>query len=418
MSLLIRSNPASQAEKAYTWHVLFREILGLDYVLVFEPTEHGHELCLPNGQQFFIPDTFDSLHPASDWNFQLDTKDYQSPDFDVFAFCFFMLSRLEEYQTSHRDAHGRFPAKASWAFRNGVLDRPVVNECANWLWEKLQRAGFTGERKLPEFRWSFSCDVDHPRLWWTGAARLKTLAGALLKRRSITEAQFWLKQPGMFRRSAADPYDVFEEWMNLFDQYGHVIQWNFMGQRAPGSDCWYPLENPFIKKLILNLAERGHTIGFHPGYESYNNQDAFNQELNSLQELSPVAVKSGRQHYLRFSNPETWQVWEKAGMEEDSTLGYAEADGFRSGICQSYPAFDLSQRKMLHLREKPLVLMDVTLAQYLRLTPEQGIAKIRYYHKVVKQYGGELTLLWHNSSWNTPFWTPWKKVFLESLRLD
>jgi hypothetical protein len=62
--------------------------------------------------------------------------------------------------------------------------------------------------------------------------------------------------------------------------------------------------------------------------------------------------------------------------------------------------------------------MDVTLAQYQKLTPEEGLEKVRYYHQVVSAYGGTLTLLWHNSSWNTPFWEPWKKVLEAAIRLD
>jgi hypothetical protein len=72
---------------------------------------------------------------------------------------------------------------------------------------------------------------------------------------------------------------------------------------------------------------------------------------------------------------------------------------------------------MLNLREQPLILMDVTLAQYQSLTPDQGLEKIANYHSVVKSYHGTLTLLWHNSSWNTPAWEPWKYVLKEALRL-
>jgi hypothetical protein len=165
------------------------------------------------------------------------------------------------------------------------------------------------------------------------------------------------------------------------------------------------------------IDERGHVIGFHPGYEAFDDEQVFRKELHSLEKYATKPILSGRQHFLRFSNPRTWQMWESCGLEEDSTLGFAEIPGFRCGICHDYPVFDLESRNMLKLRELPLVLMDVTLAQYQKLTPEAGLDNIRYFHRTVKQFGGVLTLLWHNSSWNTPDWQPWKHVLIEAMKM-
>jgi hypothetical protein len=159
------------------------------------------------------------------------------------------------------------------------------------------------------------------------------------------------------------------------------------------------------------MTARGHTIGFHPSYEAFEDREAFKRELASLQDISPVEIVAGRQHYLRFSVPETWKMWEGSGLKEDSTLGYPEQVGFRAGICHDYPVFDLETRKMLRLREKPLIAMDVTLAQYQQLTPQQALESLLQLRKTVEKHQGDYTLLWHNSSWNSPFWENWKAVF-------
>ena len=122
-------------------------------------------------------------------------------------------------------------------------------------------------------------------------------------------------------------------------------------------------------------------------------------------------MTTGRQHYLRFAAPHTWQVWDDAGMAWDSTLGYPEAEGFRCGICQDYPVFNFLTRKRLALREKPLIAMDVTLALYRQYTPETAIERLQYLQRQVERHGGEFVLLWHNSSWNHYFWADWRKVF-------
>lgn len=396
--LRIVTSPQFQPEKEYAFHVLLREILGVEYVIDFQPVQE-HVLRLPNGNSLHYDDNFASC---------LNDGLFQFPPQDPFSASFFLLTRLEETLPGARDKHLRFPAQNSVAEKHNFLHRPVVNEWAEETWGFLKAMGWPGTRKQRAFRLSVSCDVDHPRLWWSAADRFKSVAGAILKRKSLKEARYWLNYQFSGKK---DPYDVFEEWLDLFEQNKIVAQFNFMGERPRNSDCWYPLQDPFVRSTIKKIAERGHRIGFHPGYESFGKPDQFHEELASLRAVSPAEIIGGRQHYLRFSNPETWQIWENEGLLEDSTLGYPEAEGFRCGICHDYPVFDLKQRKMLRLREKPLIAMDVTLALYRGYTPEQAAEKLGLLRKQVEKYGGDFTLLWHNSSWNTPFWEEWKSVF-------
>ena len=99
-------------------------------------------------------------------------------------------------------------------------------------------------------------------------------------------------------------------------------------------------------------------------------------------------------------------------MDWDSTAGYSEIEGFRCGICHDFPVFDFLERKMLHLREKPLIAMDVTLAHYQRYSSVEATEQLLKLRRQVEKHQGEFVLLWHNSSWNTYFWAPWKEVFL------
>ena len=405
--LIVHTSEQFQPEKEYILHVLLGEMLGISFRL--EYTEgRQHILQLQNGSELTIRDGFPELEQIGQEGPFIPLDEPWKPlEFDPFATAFYLLTRSEERIVLDRDNHGRFPAKLSQAYRQGYLQRPVINEWADSIWAALVQMGWKGERKLRQFQTSFSCDVDHPRLWWSGVDRLKTLAGAVFKRTDLNEAGYWLKNH-IFRQK--DPYDVFDEWLDLFEKNQLSAQFNFMGKRPITSDCWYPLDHPFVKDLITKIAGRGHKIGFHPSYEAFEDQEVFKRELASLQEISPVEISAGRQHYLRFRAPETWQMWEASGLKEDSTLGYAEAAGFRAGICHDFPVFDTVQRKMLHLREKPLIAMDVTLAQYQQYSPEQALELLIQLRQVVKKHHGDFSLLWHNSSWNSPFWEAWKDV--------
>ena len=57
---------------------------------------------------------------------------------DMIAAAFFMLSRWEETVVPIRDEHDRFPGTASVAYKQGFLDRPVVDEYALILREWLK----------------------------------------------------------------------------------------------------------------------------------------------------------------------------------------------------------------------------------------------------------------------------------------
>ena len=58
--------------------------------------------------------------------------------FDIFAASFFLISRYEEYLPHVRDAHERFTAEQSLAFKYRFLEKPVIDIWAYKLLEKLQ----------------------------------------------------------------------------------------------------------------------------------------------------------------------------------------------------------------------------------------------------------------------------------------
>ncbi|MFZ4477392.1 MAG: polysaccharide deacetylase family protein, partial [Saprospiraceae bacterium] len=254
-----------------------------------------------------------------------------------------------------------------------------------------------------------SHDVDHPLLWWKQTDRLRTLAGSILKRGNLKEARFWLQH------LQKDPFDTFDWLMTHSEQAGLVSHFNFMGDRSSNSDCYYPLQHPFVQNLIGRIEARGHVIGFHPSYESLESPDKFQEELDSLQACVQQKINTGRQHYLRFQTPETWSRWDGAGMQWDSSMGYPEMAGFRCGVCYSFPVFDIVQRKTLQLWEKPLIAMEVSLGLYQHLSPETARVQLQQLRKTVKQYDGEFVFLWHNSSLNDYFWQSWQSVYLDLL---
>jgi len=99
-----------------------------------------------------------------------------------------------------------------------------------------------------------------------------------------------------------------------------------------------------------------------------------------------------------LANPATWQSWNDAGLAYDSTLGFPEHVGFRCGVCREFPAFNVTTREQLRLRERPLVVMDETLFGYMALEWRPALEKILKLRDTCRRLEGDFTLLWHNSS--------------------
>ena len=103
-------------------------------------------------------------------------------------------------------------------------------------------------------------------------------------------------------------------------------------------------------------------------------------------------------------------------MEFDSTMGYADNPGFRCGICTEYSVFNILSRKKLNLKEKPLIAMDTTFADYQKNSPEETQIQLDNLINSVKKYKGTFVLLWHNSSFDIPPWDKFQNLYEEILK--
>lgn len=322
---------------------------------------------------------------------------------DVLAATFFMLTRWDETVLSVRDQHGRFPATASVAYKQGFLDRPIVDEYALILQAWLKMLLPDWEPQPPRFSVKLSHDIDVVR-----SASLRQLVGDLLKRRNLSQAAQTFRQ---WVSPAQDPVlQGCYELADLSEQHGFQSAFYFMAaDRSPLDSGYDPCSKP-VQRLIDDLRQRGHEVGFHPGYQTFGNPEQFHIEKQRMDVALGATRYGGRQHFLRFRAPDTWRHWEEAGLTCDSTLSYADHEGFRCGTCHPFQPFDIERDRPLDLWEIPLIVMEGTLKQYRNLTPEQGEERILTLAQRCKAVNGFFTLLWHNTSLQGE-WTPWAAMY-------
>jgi len=430
------------AERAWVINVILSEHLGVEYRLC--AGEGFNVVIEADGRHVEVPDTFFSLAgdnwftedvrpetPLATWDprplsAQIETASQNLPilfgdgelsiasdnirlPVDIFGSAFFMLSRCEEITASDRDRHHRFPVSQATTFKANILDRPIVDEYTEVLWAALSRLWPTLHRKRLGFESCISCDVDIPFDYTinTPGAALRRLAGDILKRRSLAStydtARYVLdiKRRGL----AADRMFKFDWMMDACEREGHSCSFNFITANRDPLDCPPYWNSKQIDALIRRIHGRGHEIGLHASYRSFDRPEFVREEFDRLRrKCESLGISQnrwgGRQHYLRWSAGETWRHWSQAGLDYDSTLTHAERPGYRCGTCRPYSTFDLKTRSALRLREEPLIVMEASVlkAAYLGLDNDQALDTIRHFVRVTRKFSGKFSLLWHNST--------------------
>jgi hypothetical protein len=325
---------------------------------------------------------------------------------DVMGSAFFLLTRYEEVVTPSRDPHGRFPATASLAFREKFLDRPLVDEYVEILWAALRALWPDLKRKPRNFKIQLSHDVDWPFLGYHCPARLavRHAAAAVLKAKSPIMAAAILTAK-LTENPERDPANTFAFIMEVSEKSGLTSEFYFIAENyGEPINGVYSLDDPAVKEIIGEILRRGHRVGIHPSYRSYRDPGCLRAEFIKLRDATRAVgheqeAWGGRQHYLRWENPTTWQCCADAGLKYDCTLGYADRIGFRCGTCHEFQVYNLRTRTPLSLTERPLVVMDGTLfsPQYLNVDQEMGAEATIAIAQICKRFRGSFTLLWHNS---------------------
>lgn len=326
---------------------------------------------------------------------------------DIFGSAFFLLSRYEEIVMKQRDGHGRFFARASLAYREDFLRRPLVDEYVEILWSVLSDVWPTLVRRRTGFRVVPTHDVDWP-LCCTGRSVsmvVRNAAGDLVRRHdarlSVRRIMAWLEsRRGQFD---GDPCNTFEFIMDESDRYGLTSAFYFIcGHTGGAIDGAYDVASPWLRKLIRDIGVRGHEVGLHASYNTFTSPEETKSEFLKLVKVATEegirqSRWGGRQHYLRWENPSTWRNWHAAGLSYDSTLGYEDLNGFRCGTARDYATFDLLKRRALPLRERPLVFMEKTALGPMKLGLEAAARDALALARTCARIGIPFTFLWHNS---------------------
>jgi hypothetical protein len=319
---------------------------------------------------------------------------------DLIAAAFFYLSAYQEFAAdiSEADEHGRYLFGSSYQRKYGFVDQPVVNLIFRLIADWLKELGIECKRKdFPggnNFALVLSHDID--RMYhYRKAGVLRNLRSALaetLKYGRPAEAVSYLE--GIFH----NPHCTFEKIIELERLLGGKSSFFFVFNRSPRPmDPDYLASSPEVRKALASIAEKGWELGIHGSYSSIMS-DTLEDELSFSESCLGRRPQGGRIHYLRFRGQKMFEIFERAGIHYDNSIGFAESPGFRTGFGLPHLMFDHERGKVFNTLEIPLNVMDTTLfdKRYLGLDLDSAFKKMENLLQTSSEQGLCLSILTHN----------------------
>ncbi len=344
---------------------------------------------------------------------------------DILKSVFYLLSGYQEYVSVEKDFLGRFPWDASLQKKLNITHKPVVNYYFEIMRKGIEEflASLQKEvikkKTFKNFAFFLTHDIDYidyytfERLLY----KIKELTGLvhsyypfLVNLKHIFRTVIELMKFG----KKQNPSWSFDFLRQLEKKYGFRSAFYFLHKDVKYKDSRYSFSEQRIKDLFQYVKKENCEIGIHGSVRSVNNFAVARKHLKSLQENSGTYIRGNRQHKLLYQLPQTALMHESMGLKYDTTLCFAQHEGFRNSFCLPFKPFDFENNRTIDIWEVPLQVMDVTLFHYRGLKPDLALEVIKNLIIEIKKFNGVFTLLWHNDFFDEDRF-PGVKKFYERL---
>ncbi len=335
--------------------------------------------------------------------------------YDIFAASFYLISRYEEYLPHVKDKHGRYTAEQSLAFKYRFLEKPVVDIWAYKLLKAFKEKFPDYECKKRSYEFISTVDIDNAYAY-KYKSLVRSIGGFLNDLVHVKLFNIWYRFAVVFNIKK-DPFDTFQRILNSNKEKNIKTIFFFLIGDYTSFDTNVSPSKTKYRLLIKEMLDYA-SVGLHPSYFTMNDATLLKKEKERLERIINMPIQRSRQHYLRFSLPETYQNLIDLEVEEDYSMGYASNVGFRASTCTPFYFYDLDFEIQTPLKIFPFALMDTTLNDYMKLTPRQSLGKIRDLKNQVQAVEGTFITLFHNESLSNYLrWKGWKRLYDSMIKI-
>ena len=329
---------------------------------------------------------------------------------DVVASIFYIISRYEEYTCNAKDEHGRFPFESSVLCEYGWIESTICDrwavEIVNYIDDSII-INTTNNRAGDKFKVIPTFDIDNAYAYLFKEGSRKVLS--TLKDISKGNKERIKERKGVLSGTEKDPYDTYSKIRDIAKKFS-ATQLFWLTASNGKKDRNVSIENKGIIDLLKSL-DSTLTINLHPSYGSFGDVNEIKKEKLALEEVIEHSISASRQHFLRFTLPQTFHEISSIGFTDEYSMGFAEHIGFRSGTARAHYWFDLEKNNQSNLILHPFAYMDGSLNEYMKLSIEESKKKIFKIYAEVCEYGGDFIFLWHNETiGDYGKWKGWSEV--------
>ena len=335
--------------------------------------------------------------------------------FDIFAASFYLLSRYEEYLPHKKDMYGRYAHENSLAFKKNFLHLPLIN-----IWLQDFKKSITA--KFPELtthnsRLTFLSTYDIDIAWSYKHKGWRRNFGGILRSLSKGDWAEVKERINVLKGKQKDPFDAYD-WMNkLHEQYNIKPHYFFLVPEKRGK---YDKNISPVSKAMQRLI-KDHTssypVGIHPSWRSGDDISLLKKEIETLSNITGNQVSSSRQHYIRFTLPETFRRLIDNGIRSDFSMGYGSINGFRASVASPFYWYDLEKEEQTQLLLIPFCYMEANSFYEQKYSAQQALEEMRQYYNVVKSVTGYFIMIWHNSFLGTDKLSAgWKEIYEQFIK--
>lgn len=314
-------------------------------------------------------------------------------EYDYFSAIFFMITRYEEYLPNiEKDAHGRYLAINSVAFKHNFLHIPVVDYWILAVEDSFGKIFGIPLKRAEDKALYLTIDVDY-----VYAFKGKPWGKNILRWAWYLISGQWraLQQlTGFLWGKGQDPFDFWALWSQMIQKYKakafYFIHVGLKGKYDPGfqttAENLQVLQNITINDRI--------DVGLHPSYEAFYDDHLLFQEKQRLENILQRAIKNTRQHFLKIQLPKTYHRLMDIGLNTDFTMGYPEVVGFRAGTSRKYLFYDLQKEASLPFYIFPFCITDIAI--FIGLDASAEIKKAHQAVRHLKKTSSPLCILSHS----------------------
>ena len=333
--------------------------------------------------------------------------------FDIFAASFYLLSRYEEYLPigANFDKNGNFLSEKSLAYKEGFLEKPLIDIWALKLEEKLKTLfdEYTPSEDK-KFRFLPVIGVNSPYRY-----RTFSIIGNLLRLGKKVLQTDWSdlkKQLRVLLRIDQDPYCNVEKILEIHNR--NSLRPLFAIRVS--NKKWYKQPLYFAYSTYKKVLCRNYQVALCASSRAVTSASQLKLEQKLLSRVFKTRVVVSMSSKSEINVSKFYKNITKSKIKEDFSMSYPDRVGFRASTSTAFRYYDLDSEEYHKLDIHSVPLADWS-AKKMGLSKDEFVAAMINIAHNVKKVKGELVIAYHNDSFvASSQWKGWASAYEYAIR--